>query len=288
MTGRFKIIEGDGIDIANLLKKAGFAGIEGCIPFIEDLGPEGIEKVEQAFSNAGLSIHSFHLPFTSPTEHDLANLYETERKKAVDETAQWIKKAAMLGAKTGILHPTTKKGYSVKTEGFDRILDAFSRSMEELLPISAKYGMIIAAENVPSASIDRFGSSAEHIRKIRERLACPDLGFCLDTGHALISSKDPIEFYEAMGDDLIAFHLADNAGDRDSHLAPGKGLFPWKELFKRLGKNAPKRLMPGSLCVETPPFAPGPPYSPKAWKSLFEDANKLVRENLIAGEAAYA
>ena len=70
-----------------------------------------------------------------------------------------------------------------------------------------------------------------------------------------------------------AFHLADNAGDRDSHLAPGRGNVPWGALFRAAAEAG----FSGSMCIETPPFAAGPDYSMEAWIGLREDMDLLVQ-----------
>jgi sugar phosphate isomerase/epimerase len=104
----------------------------------------------------------------------------------------------------------------------------------------------------------------------------PSLGFCLDTGHALVAAgpERAGEFFEVMAPRLIAFHLADNAGDRDSHLAPGHGLVDWEQFFRQVVRLNYAH----GMCVETPPFAPGPSYSLEAWRRMFTDLDELARQ----------
>ena len=75
-----------------------------------------------------------------------------------------------------------------------------------------------------------------------------------------------------MGDRMVAYHLADNAGDRDSHLAPGHGRVDWATVFRK----AAERGYDGTMCIETPPFAAGPNYSVEAWKAMVDDTAKLA------------
>ncbi|MBQ6673832.1 MAG: sugar phosphate isomerase/epimerase, partial [Spirochaetia bacterium] len=101
--------------------------------------------------------------------------------------------------------------------------------------------------------------------------------FCLDTGHALMAyGKDVMSVYHTVEEHLIAFHLADNGGDRDSHLQPGHGNFPWGNFFKALAKRG----FTGNVCVETPPFAIGPNYSTEAWCKMFRELNELVEKSI--------
>ena len=80
-----------------------------------------------------------------------------------------------------------------------------------------------------------------------------------------------MDVFHELKEHLIAFHLADNGGDRDSHLAPGHGNFFWKEFFTELEKINFKN----TLCIEAPPFAFGPDYSVSAWKKMIDDTKKL-------------
>lgn len=57
----------------------------------------------------------------------------------------------------------------------------------------------------------------------------------LDTGHANIYSKVPIEkWVEVLADHLSYIHLNDNCGDLDSNLAPGEGNIKWDRFFEAL------------------------------------------------------
>ena len=113
--------------------------------------------------------------------------------------------------------------------------------------------------------------------KLYEENKHPLLGFCLDTGHAFMAfGKNVMDAYYAMEEHIIAFHLNDNAGDRDSHILPGHGNFPWGDFFKALNKRG----FTGNVCVETPPFDIGPNYSIEAWCKMFKELNKLVEKSL--------
>lgn len=72
---------------------------------------------------------------------------------------------------------------------------------------------------------------------------------------------------------LRAFHLVDNAGDRDSHLAPGHGLVDWAQVAALLAEIG----FTGTACIEAPPFAYGPDYSVAAWAAYLRDTKQLLR-----------
>jgi sugar phosphate isomerase/epimerase len=264
-------------DICRLCVAAGLAGIEGVPPlFAGRDGPE-IERIASLYKSQGLSIDSFHLPFTP--EDDITSFYETVRRGAVASMKMWIERAALAGARVVIQHPTTAR-FDVALEGLDNYLRALEKSLAELLPWAQEHGIIVALENMlPPPEGARLGSRPEHFRAFHEKFAHPHLGFCLDTGHALVAGhQNANEFFEAMAPALAAFHLADNAGDRDSHLAPGRGRVNWARHFQ----NMRSINFTGIACIETPPFDFGPAFSTEAWRNLVKDTETLAAKGSLA------
>ncbi|MBR4684068.1 MAG: sugar phosphate isomerase/epimerase [Spirochaetia bacterium] len=264
----------------DICRKAGFYGIEGWADHGFFTGSlKDFTKLGEAFKAAGLVINTFHLPYEQPVLDDIATLYELDRTRVVERMKYWIERAAACGAKIGILHPTTRAAinglscYDADKEGLDKLCGQANKSLQAMLKFGEQFGFKIAIENMPPRSGGRLGSRNEHMIKLYEENKHPNLGFCLDTGHALLSyGKDAMKAYYAMEEHLIAFHLADNAGDRDSHLLPGHGHFPWNDFFKALNKRG----FSDTVCVETPPFDIGPDFSTDAWCNMFKELNELV------------
>jgi sugar phosphate isomerase/epimerase len=260
--------------VAETCVAAGIRGIEGAPPLVEKLDDASITRAGEAFRAAGLAIPSFHLPFEA--KHDVASFYRTLRRKAVEELKPWIARASALGASVAILHPSTS-GCDAEVEGVDAYLAALADSLKVLLPFAAEHGVIIALENMlPGGEGPRFCSRPEHLERIHRELAHPALGFCLDTGHALVAGGPEGEnrFFRAMEGALVAFHLSDSAGDRDMHIAPGRGLVNWSRLFadaRRIGFSR-------AMCIETAPFAHavGMTFPVEAWRELARGTERLA------------
>ncbi len=259
-------------DVIETCKASGFAGVEGWLPLFENRSENELVEIGERFRKAGLVMETFHLPHKDPPNNDIAALYETDRLRAEGIMKRWIDIAAAAGATTGILHPTTRKGYRLEVEGMDRLISQLGKTLEALLKYGEQYNFKIALENMLPSSGNRLGSSESHFEEILKRHDHPNLGFCLDTGHALVShGPKAMDMFHFMKDRLIAFHLDDNAGDRDSHLAPGHGRFPWRDFFIELRKID----FGYTVCVEAPPFSFGPDYSIEAWSKLHEELIEL-------------
>ncbi len=253
-----------------ICRAAGFAGIEGHARLFPDTTEIALAEERSLYTEAGLMISSFHLPYGE--REDIAALAEADRKEAVATAKHWLSCAAQLGARVAILHPTTRR-LDMRIEGEKGFLRALERSLGELLPLAEQLGVVIALENLPPANGGRLGTSPEHFTLFLEKFRHPFLGFCLDTGHALLAGHDRAEaFYDAMKPALQAFHLTDNAGDRDSHLAPGRGLVRWtavRRLLDEIGFAYP-------ACIEAPPFAYGPLYDEASWCRLRAETCDLL------------
>ena len=273
--GHFGIVGKSHEEIQAICKKSGLAGIEGVIELFEGVTDSELEEIGKGYKEAGLKIATFHLPYSR--EDDIASFYETDRAKSVEKAQRWIERAVLLGATVGIQHPTTK-AYNVDVEGLDNCLRQLGKSMTTLLPVAEKLGFTIALENMLPGEAGRLGSRPKHFEKFVAEFDHPNLGFCLDTGHALVAggSEGADKFYEVMAPKIVAFHLADNAGDRDSHLAPGHGLVDWNVVFRRTAEIG----FSGTMCIETPPFAHGPDYTVESWQGMVADADSLVEKAL--------
>ena len=83
-----------------------------------------------------------------------------------------------------------------------------------------------------------------------EALEDYDVGFCLDVGHAhAFTDHEPALWVRDMGDLITHFHIHDNAGDDDSHMAPGRGNIDFNELYGLIKTHCPDSVL--SMEVDT-------------------------------------
>ena len=261
-------------EIMETCRIAGLTGIEGSPPLFEGNTESELQTIGGSYRSAGLCIETFHLPF-SPDD-DIASFYETTRRRAVDKMRLWMGRASLVGAKVGIQHPTTNRS-DADVEGLETYFIQIGKSLDTLLREAEVLNFTIALENMLPSDGGRFTSRPEHFERIVRDFAHPNLGFCLDTGHALVASRgDAHRFFDVMAPRMVAFHLADNAGDRDSHLAPGHGRVNWRRFFRQAARIEYRHTM----CIETQPFDFGPDYTDSAWKKMVADTEALAESAL--------
>lgn len=119
-----------------------------------------------------------------------------------------------------------KQGYKEK-EWFPTALATW----QELLTIATR-------SQIPCMLENTYESTPVMHQRILGALNSPLARFCLDVGHLQTFAKAPWQnWLPAMQPWLGQLHLHDNNGERDEHLAPGKGLFDFTGLFEFLHKG---------------------------------------------------
>ena len=96
---------------------------------------------------------------------------------------------------------------------------------------AAENGIVLCLENTEE-TIDVLKSVFMEV---------PELRFCLDIGHANLSSNDPLAFLDAFNERLDHIHVSDNKGgdtERDDlHLPPGEGTIDFQRIFNGLKRQ---------------------------------------------------
>ncbi len=235
--------------------EAGFTQVElwAMTPHFDASDASRIKALRGWMADLGLCAPTFHAPF-------YADLAEAKRGRwlslsapdphargdAVERTLRAMRALRPLGVRVAVVHP----GAPAKA-GVHDAYDALEHSLARLLPAAAELGLDLALENIP-ASLGR----AEPLAGFVERLAHPRLKICIDTGHALITEgENTRSALERLAPLCVATHLHDNDGQRDAHLIPGEGVFPWPAFLETLAKHSYR----GSLAFE--PRRKNEPYA---------------------------
>ena len=99
---------------------------------------------------------------------------------------------------------------------------------ENMIPAAKKYGVKVCLENLFMAFNDKpiegICSTAEeacwYINTLNEKAGEEIFGFCLDIGHANLTSRNIKNFILTLGHHLTCLHIHDNDGIYDFHLMP--------------------------------------------------------------------
>lgn len=206
--------------------------------------------IQNEMSAAGLSFVDSHAPFGG--ECDPAIPVPEYRRQMLARLKFTLQLACDFGVDSCCVHvdSTVYPGYTLRQH-----FDAARRTLDEILPVAEKLGVVICLENIfkPLNTVD------EVLALIGE-FPSPCLGACFDVGHANImehgmSSPDcvacdrfgkagvPVPWeHDVLGrmlPHIVNCHLHDNNAVTDDHDLPGRGTVDWAATFSRL-RSAPR------------------------------------------------
>lgn len=188
---------------------------------VSELQPAFLEQMASLAAERGIQIYSLH-PFTSAIENYLFfSPYDRRMADAADFYERYFAAAEFLGARVVQMHGD--KG------GGKLDLDTYAFGIEEITKRAARHGIILAQENVFYNSVN----CPEYVYKLRRKLGEGGIKFTFDIKQAHKGGQDPFAVCEAMGEDIVNFHVNDFDEDHICML-PGRGEMDYSRLFKLL------------------------------------------------------
>jgi sugar phosphate isomerase/epimerase len=143
--------------------------------------------------------------------------------KALAFARSGIRAAVVLGAPVVVAHAGVY-GDRLTGEAVSNAASFLAAVCEELM----EAGVTLALENVATEISD-----SGFMPQFLEKYGFPNVGICIDTGHANISD-DPARAIAKAGGKLVHIHLSDNNGVADEHLVPFQGGIDWKTVVAAL------------------------------------------------------
>jgi len=188
---------------------------------------DAIGRLDGWLAETGLGLHSVHAPITTSLAggvwgQTLSNASNDLRARefAVAETVAALEIARRIPFSFLVLHlgvPTSL----ADTEGVNTF-EAARRSLEEIHAVASPLGVRLALEVIPNA----LSSPDRLVTLLEDELELPDVGLCLDYGHAFIMG-DLVDAIESVAGHLLTTHVHDNGGTSDDHLLPFDGAIDW-------------------------------------------------------------
>ena len=245
------------------------AGFDAADANIDDLFPDSdvrSKKLSAAFAgsdrdcltyvkpwrDAALKYHidnyQAHAPFPSILygEEEFSDVMIEVLKKA-------IVCADYIGCRNLIVHPFHYSGDKrlMPEEEWEINIDRYTR----LIPRAKEYGVTICLENMFThyhgktyagccGTPDEACACVDELNRIA---GAPCFGFCLDTGHLILSGQEILRSMRRLGKRIRAFHVHDNDGVSDQHIAPYLGVMDWNRFSEGLADIE----FDGTMCFET-------------------------------------
>jgi sugar phosphate isomerase/epimerase len=182
-----------------------------------------------AIRRLGLHVHSLHTPFTGLR---LGHPDPTLLPEWLRVVGRSLEIGTELGAAYAIIHVTGEP--AGLTDAMHDACRQINIDYIHALQLRARaLGICLALENM----LLRPHLKARYGRSLTELCADfpdPQIGFCLDTGHAAVAGLDQAAEIRAAGRRLVTTHLASNDGVDDKHWLPDRGLVDWPSVRRAL------------------------------------------------------
>lgn len=234
-----------------MVADAGFTGIDFSFfdqplpasgkPTVYEKGLDEMEKHYapeiEAIKQAGLSIPVSHAPYPSySVGNDAFNV-------AIKETFKnLILLCDRIGCPYIVIHPLSLyDSMGITFKDLERInLETYT----SLIPTLQKTNVKVCLENMtvsrfPNVYAGTFADASEArewIDTLNEMAGKECFAFCVDIGHLLLSSNQPMHFIEKLGSRIQAVHLHDNCANGDNHALPYTGKVYWDGICKSLAR----------------------------------------------------
>lgn len=187
----------------------------------------------------GIDNYQAHSPFPSYILEENDACKETN-KKMIEVLKNMIRGCDKMNCRNLIIHPffLGYNDYPSVEEEWNVNIDSYSK----LIPVAKEYGVTVNLENMfagyrgkmYAACCSDITVACKYIDTLNSLAGEKLFGFCLDTGHALLCSLDIKRTMVELGDRITAFHIHDNDGRNDQHLAPYMGVLDWNRFMEGL------------------------------------------------------
>lgn len=233
------LFHSDRLDRTHLVEVAarGFEAIEifATPSHFDYRSPAAIDSLAEWLDDTRLKLHAIHAPITdSYIDGKWGQPFSTawnvtdQRTRAIEETYAALKIAQKIETSFLVVHLGTPTRYASDQ---DNDPEAATKSLVELQALTQPMGLQLALEVIPNP----LSTATALIKLLEKNTASPNVGICLDFGHAFLDG-DLIKEIEVASGYLLTTHLHDNLGTRDDHLVPFEGHIDWPTAMMTMRK----------------------------------------------------
>lgn len=217
------------------IKECGFEGIDYNINNLFDRTFDK-EKLTSFFDKSLEELFTYYEPLKNATKkydvnisqlHGLFPMYfpgeDARNEYIIKVTEKLFAVCEYLGCKTIVIHPWP--GPNLRKEAEREINLSFYR---KLISAAKKYHITICLENLfkhydldcYDGALSNVDEAVWYIDTLNAEAGEEIFGFCLDVGHAVVTSANLYHYITTLGKRLTVLHIHDNDGKSDSHMIP--------------------------------------------------------------------
>lgn len=154
---------------------------------------------------------------------------ERQREDAVRYLKLCLDAGVKLGSDYMLISPSHAGYEATYTEIHDRLY----RTCEELARYAENVGIKIVVETLTTMESNAF-KSANDLVDLFEHVDSPNLLGMMDIVPPFQQQEQMMSYFSKLGEKLYHLHIIDSNGTDDSHIMPGEGTLPMKELLQEI------------------------------------------------------
>ncbi|MGB5823507.1 MAG: fructoselysine 3-epimerase [Proteocatella sp.] len=154
---------------------------------------------------------------------------EAQRQESID----YLKTAMDIGKAIGADFTVISAGHAGYNVTRNHIWNRFTRSIRELSDYAETINHMLVLEALTPYE-SNVCTSANDLHEIVEYIDSPWLGAMCDVVPPFVQGESIMGYFNKLGDRMKHLHIIDSNGSNDTHLIPGDGNIPLKELLEEI------------------------------------------------------
>lgn len=218
------------LDCLEAIARNGFSIIEmsSSRPHMDYSDEAQVSQIGRRLLDLGLRPVSFHAPYGHHI--DITHPDEKRRRYSQEEILLAADVAGRLGAEYFVLHPGPEIPYMGDVPERHHRIEFGLAVLHTISAFCRERGVKLLLENMLPHLFLGYMHSMFHVYNLVEPRP---FGFCLDTGHAYLTSHIH-KVIDLLGKDIQLVHANDNRGQADDHLPPGEGHVNWGDFVRHI------------------------------------------------------
>jgi protein FrlC len=161
---------------------------------------------------------------------------ESQRQDAIDYLKISLDMAKEMGAEFVLTSPANG-GYLAD---YDVLWGRLEKTIRELVSHAEKVGVKLVVEPLTPYE-SNFFTRANDLVELFRRIDSPYLVGMCDIVPAFVQHESIMAYFDKLGDKMEHMHIIDGENGSDTHLIPGEGAIPIKEMLYELKRNGYKK-----------------------------------------------
>jgi sugar phosphate isomerase/epimerase len=189
-----------------------------------------VKAIQSQLQRLGLRVHSIHLPFS---DLDLGHPNSGLKHDWLRVTGDALRLCDELGGRLAVVHVSSHHMDLTDDRLYQASCDIIAEFVQELNLQAKELGIQLALENLPALGQRRPSNSLQALSKLCTN---PEIGFCLDIGHAAVNGFAQRDEIQAAGARMLSLHVSNNDGYEDLHWLPNVGVIDWQGVKEELAR----------------------------------------------------